>query len=133
MHYRRIHLPARVACAALAQRRRLLRERVSALALLPDKEFAAAFPAVVVAVEAAFRHEEALLELLGDACLHPRRADHAAILCALHRTASRVEAGDVARGRQVAAALAAILCPPTPAPAAAPLRRAARPAARTGH
>jgi hypothetical protein len=77
-------------------------------------------PALVAAVEAGFRHEEALLELLGDACLHPRLADHALVLCALHRTMVRVENGDVALGRQVANALDAILSlpsePAVPAP-----------------
>jgi hypothetical protein len=77
-------------------------------------------PALVAAVEAGFRHEEALLELLGDACLHPRLADHALVLCALHRTMVRVENGDVALGRQVANALDEILSlpsePAVPAP-----------------
>lgn len=92
MKYRPIRMPAHAACAALRHGRRLLRARVAALLALPDAAFAQAFPGVVAAVEAAFRHEEALLELLGDACLHPRRADHAVILCALHRSAARVAA-----------------------------------------
>jgi hypothetical protein len=80
----------------------------------PDPGLAHGFPAMVAAVEAAFRQEEALLERLGEACLHPRRADHAVLLCALHRTAARVEAGDLAIGRLVAAALDAVLRLPLP-------------------
>lgn len=124
MKYRPIRMPAHAACAVLRHGRRLLRARVSALLALPDAAFAQAFPGVVAAVEAAFRHEEALLELLGEACLHPRRADHAVILCALHRSAARVEGGDLERGRQVVAALDAILAPPA---AFLPARGAARP------
>lgn len=113
------------ACAALRHGRKSLRNRIAVLRTAPDTEFAQQFPAMVAAVEAGFRHEEALLELLGDACLHPRRADHAVILCALHRTMSRVEAGDVNLGRQLANALDAVLslpCHPiVPASARAPL------------
>lgn len=112
MSFRHIDMPPEAACAALQHRHRLLLDRIAGLGTCPDTEFAQQFPAVVDAVEAAFRHEEALLELLGDAGLHPRRAHHASILCALHRTATRVEDGDLERGREVAAALEAILLPP---------------------
>jgi hypothetical protein len=120
------------AAAALQRCHRDLRSRVARLRTQPDDLFVQEFPAVVTAVEAGFRHEETLLELLGDACLHPRRADHAVILCALHRTLSQVEGGDVALGRQVADALDAVLAlPPEPAtghlPDRAPSRRHARP------
>lgn len=115
MKYRHIDVPPAGACAALQHRRRLLLDRIAALRTCPDSEFVREFPALVNAVEAAFRHEEALLELLDEACLHPRRADHASILCALHRTVTRVEGGDLQRGREVAAALEAILdAPPLP-------------------
>lgn len=131
MKYRPIDVPPAGACAALQHRRRLLLERVAALRTCPDSEFAREFPAVVNAVEAAFRHEEALLELLDEACLHPRRADHASILCALHRTVTRVEGGDLQRGREVAAALEAILgAPPLPA---VPPPGGVRPAPWTAH
>ena len=94
--------------------------RVAALRAQPDDAFLRDFPAVVTAVELGFRHAETLLELLGDATLHPLRADHAVIVCALHRTLSRVEEGDVALGRQVADALAAVLALPWDASPAAP-------------
>jgi hypothetical protein len=97
---------------ALRRCRRELCTRVAALRAQPDDVFVRDFPAVVTAVEAGFRHEETLLELLGDAGLHPRRADHAVILCALHRTLPQVEGGDVALGRQVADALDAVLALP---------------------
>ena len=83
--------------------------RVAGLRTLADAAFVQDFPALVRAVEAGFHHEETLLELLGDVRLHPRRADNAVILSALHRTLPQVEQGDVALGRQVADALDAIL------------------------
>jgi hypothetical protein len=125
------HLAHPAAAAALQRCHRDLRARVARLRTQPDDLFAQEFPAVVTAVEAGFRHEETLLELLGDTCLHPRRADHAVILCALHRTLSQVEGGDVALGRQVAEALDAVLalpCMPETGcgPDSAPPRRPAR-------
>ncbi|MCS0580772.1 hypothetical protein NX784_04140 [Massilia pinisoli] len=120
------------AAAALQRCRRDLRSRVARLRTQPDDLFAQEFPGVVAALEAGFRHEETLLELLGDGWLHPRRADHAIILCALHRTVPQVEGGDVALGRQVADALDAVLalpCEPATGrmPDRAPPRRHARP------
>lgn len=116
MRFRHIDMPPEAASTALQHRRRVLLDRIAGLGNCPDTEFAQQFPSVVDAVEAAFRHEDALLELLGDAGLHPCRAHHASILCALHRTATRVEDGDLERGREVAAALEAILRPPPHAP-----------------
>lgn len=108
----RLAPPAITPLIALRRCRRDLCARVAALRAQPDDVFVHDFPAVVTAVEAGFRHEEALLELLGDAGLHPRRADQAVILCALHRTLPQVEGGDVALGRQVADALDAVLALP---------------------
>jgi hypothetical protein len=108
----RLASPAIAPLVALRRCRRDLCTRVAALRAQPDDVFMHDFPAVVTAVEAGFRHEETLLELLGDAGLHPRRADHAVILCALHRTLPQVEAGDIALGRQVADALDAVLALP---------------------
>lgn len=75
----------------------------------PDAAFVRGFPSMVAAVEAGLRHEELLLELLGDRHLRERRAENAMILCSLHRVASRVERGDAETGRQIAAALAVVL------------------------
>jgi hypothetical protein len=100
------------ACAALRTSRTRLRALVAALQAQPDDVFVQDFPAVVAAVEADFRREEALLERLGDAALHPRRADYAVLLCALHRTLPQIEGGDVGLGRQVADALGAVLSQP---------------------
>lgn len=75
----------------------------------PDAGFVHGFPSMVAAVEAGLRHEELLLELLGNRHLHERRAENAMLLCALHRVASRVERGDAETGRQTAAALAIVL------------------------
>ena len=120
------------ACAALHRCRSDLCARVASLRAQPDDAFVHDFPAGVTAVEAGFRHAETLLELLGDAGLHPRRADHAIILSALHRTLSQVENGDVALGRQVADALDAVLALPwnVDATAVAPRHAAPRPVRR---
>lgn len=122
MKFERFDMAPHAACAALRQRRSRLLAQLAVLRKSPDPAFAHGFPAMVAAVEAAFRQEEALLERLGEACLHPRRADHAVLLCALHRTAARVEAGDLALGRQVTAALDAVLHLPPPA-ARPPIQR----------
>lgn len=114
MIFRRLSPDTLAACAALHRRRRVLRARVQTLQACSDAEFFHQFPSVVAAVEAGFRHEEALLERLGDACLHPRRADHAIILSALHRTMSQVDSGDIQLGRQVADALGHVLELPCP-------------------
>jgi hypothetical protein len=119
MKFERFDMAPHIACAALRRRRGRLLAQLDRLRRSPDPAFAQSFPVLVAAVEAAFRHEEGLLDLLGEACLHPRLADHAIILCALHRTAARIEAGDLTLGRQVMASLDAILrLPPlTAAPA----------------
>lgn len=129
MKFHPIGMVPGAACAALRHGRKTLRARVAAAQAEPDAGFAQHFARLVAAVEAGFRHEEALLEMLGDACLHPRRADHAVILSALHRVAPRVESGDVKLGRQVASALDAVLSLPCRAivPPAAHARLTYRP------
>jgi hypothetical protein len=114
MTLKQISMSPPAACLALHRGRKKLRARVAALRPLPDAEFRDQFTGMVAAVEAGFRHEEALLELLGDACLHPRLADHAVMLSALHRVAPKVESGDVDLGRQVAEALGHALELPLP-------------------
>ncbi|MFS2025134.1 hypothetical protein [Massilia sp. CT11-137] len=112
MHFHHPDADPLAACAALRTSRARLCARVAALQAQPDDVFVQDFPAVVAAVEADFRREEALLERLGDAALHPRRADYAVVLCALHRTLPQIEGGDVGLGRQVADALEAVLSLP---------------------
>jgi len=114
MTFNQIAMSPPAACVALHRGRKKLRARVAALRPLPDAEFTEQFAGMVAAVEAGFRHEEALLELLGDACLRPRLADHAVMLCALHRVAPKVEGGDVDLGRQVVDALGHALELPLP-------------------
>jgi hypothetical protein len=87
----------------------------------------AAHPAIsmVGAVEAGFRHEEVLLDLPGGTCPPPCVAEHATLLCALHRVMPRVESGDVELGREVVDAMDAVLMLPwqaalCPAPLADP-------------
>jgi hypothetical protein len=116
--------------AALDHSRQVLCARVATLQSQPDAAFIDAFPAVVAAVEIGFRHEEMLLDRIGGTCLRTRHADDAVILCALHRVTPCIERGDIALGRQVAAALGAVLSlrpvpvpvpPPVPDAQAAPL------------
>jgi hypothetical protein len=112
MHFHHPDADPLAACAALRTSRARLCARIAALQAQPDDVFVQDFPAVVAAVEVDFRREEALLERLGDAALHPRRADYAVLLCALHRTLPQIEGGDVGLGRQVADALEAVLSLP---------------------
>ena len=132
MKFHPIEMVPAAACAALRHGRKTLRARVAAAQTEPDEGFAQHFAGRVAAVEAGFRHEEALLEMLGDTCLHPRRADHAVIHCALQRIAARVEGSDVKLGRQVADALDAVLSLPCRAivPQAAHTRLTYRPLPR---
>jgi hypothetical protein len=124
MHFHQPDADPHAACAAVRDSRERLCARIAALQAQSDDIFVQDFPAVVAAVETDFRREEALLERLGDACLHPRRADYAVVLCALHRTLPQIEGGDVVLGRQVADALGAVLSLPwdagTDAPRAPP-------------
>jgi ABC-type amino acid transport substrate-binding protein len=132
MHFHHSDADPLAACAALRTSRARLCARVAALQAQPDDVFVQDFPAVVAAVEADFRREEALLERLGDAALHPRRADFAVLLCALHRTLPRIEGGDVDLGRQVADALGAVLSLPWDAGTDAAKAAATRPAPPPG-
>jgi ABC-type amino acid transport substrate-binding protein len=132
MHFHHSDADPLAACAALRTSRARLCARVAALQAQPDDVFVQDFPAVVAAVEADFRREEALLERLGDAALHPRRADFAVLLCALHRTLPRIEGGDVDLGRQVADALGAVLSLPWDAGTDAATAAATRPAPPPG-
>ncbi|MEH6434777.1 bacteriohemerythrin [Massilia sp. DD77] len=99
----------RAICAAIRHARKHLCSRLLHAASAPDEGFVRAFPSLVAAVEAGFRHEEMAMEALGYASLHEHRAENATLLSALHRAASLVEAGDVALGRQVLAALRDLL------------------------
>ena len=132
MHFHHPDADPVAACAALRTSRARLCARVAALQAQPDDVFVQDFPAVVAAVEADFRSEEALLERLGDAALHPRRADYAVVLCALHRTLPQIEGGNVGLGRQVADALEAVLSLPweTGTDVAAATRQAPPPGTR---
>lgn len=71
----------------------------------PDERFVREFPAIVTAVEAAFRHEEIVMESIDYARLHEHRAENATILAALHRALPRIEDGDITLGRQLVTAL----------------------------
>jgi hypothetical protein len=75
----------------------------------PDASFVREFPALVALVEAGFRHEETVMELLNYERRHNHLADNAIILAALHRALPLVEDGDIALGRRLVAALLDLL------------------------
>jgi hypothetical protein len=89
--------------------RRTLASRIRHLADSADADFARAFPALVTAVDAAFRREESVLARFGYRRLPECRAENAVILWALRQVAPMVEQGCVEAGRQAVAALDGIL------------------------
>lgn len=99
----------RAICAALRHGRKMLCRRIAAIAAGPDDMVGQGFAALVAAVEAAFRHEELIMETLGYVHLHEHRAENAVVLSALHRVLPDVERGDHILGRQVLAALDEVL------------------------
>jgi hypothetical protein len=98
--------------AAIRHARRRLCERL-ACALdpvrTPDAHFVREFPVLVARVEAGFRHEETVMELLDYHRLHDHLADNAVVLAALHRALPLIEEGDIALGRRLVAALLDLL------------------------
>jgi hypothetical protein len=99
----------RTVYSAVRHARRSLCNRLERMAGLPDEAFCRDFAGVVAAVEAAFRHEELVMEMLGYAHLRDQRAENAVILRALHRAIPAVDGGDCALGRQLVAALRDVL------------------------
>jgi hemerythrin len=99
----------RAICAALRHGRKMLCRRIAEIASGPDEMLGHAFVTLVAAVEAAFRHEELIMETLGYAHLHEHREENAVVLSALHRVLPDVERGDHMLGREVLAALADVL------------------------
>lgn len=94
---------------ALAHARKSLLAQVRAAAGEPDGSFPAAYTRLVAAIEAAFRHEETLMEAIGFPGVREQRRDNALLLNALHHVAPRVEAGEHGIGREVVAALPELL------------------------
>lgn len=92
-------------------RRRLCARLAGALdpVRMPDASFVREFSALVALVEAGFRHEETMMELLGYQRLHDHLADNAVVLAALHRALPLVEDGDIVLGRRLVAALLDLL------------------------
>jgi hemerythrin len=99
----------RALCAALRHGRKMLCRRIAEIAAGPDDMVGHAFAALVAAVEAAFRHEELIMETLGYVHLHEHREENAVVLSALHRVLPDVEQGDHLLGRQVLTALDEVL------------------------
>jgi hemerythrin len=96
-------------CAAVRQARKNLCHRIELTACAEDVRFVHEFPALVSEVEAGFRREELVMELLGFPHLRERREENAVILSALHRVVPAVEYGNLAIGREVVAALRDLL------------------------
>lgn len=105
-----ITLPIGLARPMMLARRRLL-GMVQGAARETDEGFVQAYTRLVAAVEATFRQEESLLEKAGCDAVRDTRREHALLLNALHRAAPRVEAGGLSLGREVVAALDALLSP----------------------
>ena len=99
----------RAICAALRHGRKMLCRRIGEIVSGPDDMVAHGFAALVAAVEAAFRHEEMIMETLGYTHLHEHREENAVVLSALHHVLPDVEQGDHALARQVLAALDDVL------------------------
>ena len=99
----------RAICAALRHGRKMLCRRIGELVSGPDEMVGHGFATLVAAVEAAFRHEELIMETLGYVHLHEHREENAVVLSALHRVLPDVERGDHMLGRQVLTALVDVL------------------------
>ena len=99
----------RAICAALRHGRKMLCRRIGDIVSGPDDLVAHGFAALVAAVEAAFRHEELIMETLGYTHLHEHREENAVVLSALHHVLPEVERGDHMLGRQVLSALVDVL------------------------
>jgi hypothetical protein len=102
------HTPRSVTMA-IRHARRSLCNRLERMAGLPDDAFCREFASVVAAVEAGFRHEELVMEMLGYDRVREQRAENAVILRALHRALPAVAGGNCALGRQLVDALREVL------------------------
>jgi hemerythrin len=99
----------RAICAALRHGRKMLCRRIGEIVSGPDDMVGRGFATLVAAVEAAFRHEELIMETLGYVHLHEHREENAVVLSALHHVLPDVERGDHMLGRQVLSALVDVL------------------------
>ena len=97
------------AVRGMAHARSGLLRQVRATAEAPDERFPEVFAHLVVAIEAAFRKEEILMETIGFPGVREQRRDNALLLNALHHAAPRIEAGELGIGREVVAALPCLL------------------------
>jgi hypothetical protein len=109
MHHHPANMQAHAIGVALQHTRKSLCRQIDFLANQPDPSFAAGWLKMMAMTEAAFRHEETIMELTGYAGLAAHRAENARILGTLHHVSVRVECGDIQVGREAASALAAIV------------------------
>lgn len=96
-------------CTALRQARKSLCSHVEIAACAPDDQFVQEFPALVSEIEAGFRREQLVMELLGFPRLHERLEEDAIVLSALHRVTPQIESGNLALGREVVSTLRDLL------------------------
>jgi len=96
-------------CSALRQARKSLCSHVEVAAGAPDDQFVQEFPALVREIEAGFRREQLVMELLGFPHLHERLEEDAIVLSALHRVTPQIENGNLALGREVVSTLRDLL------------------------
>jgi hemerythrin len=78
-------------------------ERLSRTA---DQHFADGFTALIAELETSFRDEETAMDALNYSALRSHLEQHARALSALHHVQAKVEAGDIALGREALALLA---------------------------
>jgi hemerythrin len=96
-------------CTALRQARKSLCSRVELTAAAPDHQFVEEFPMLVREIEAGFRREQLVMELLGFPHLQERLEEDAIVLRALHRVTPEIERGNLALGREVVRTLRDLL------------------------
>jgi hemerythrin len=99
----------RSVCAALRRERKRLCSHVELAAEAPDQQFVDEFPTLVREIEAGFRREQLVMELLGFPRLRERLEEDAIVLRALHRVTPQIEHGNLALGREVVTTLRDLL------------------------
>lgn len=104
-----LHTATALYSSALKRIRKRLRREIDQLAQGTDAQFIQGWDGLVAATEAAFRHEEALMELHGEARMGEYRVVTAHMLAALHHLTTQVEMGDTALARKALAALSLIV------------------------
>ena len=90
----------RALAAVIAEGRRAVAERMSALADAADDRVPDCYARLLDTLEQAFWAEEQVMGAVGCRALRTQRENHARALSALHQAASRIDAGDCALARE---------------------------------